>query len=187
MVTNTGDVSLTVGSHGHHLQQHAFLIDQLSLLHIHRVWNSFVLNVIVLCSLTDGVFLQSSPYLLLQRWTQRARCHHFHQRTEDFISERCQHRHQKGQQTEHSRAKGKRGPDPHGCSGGDRPLTTPAGAKVMSDLLLKGASTDTPFPCGRRPVAPNLQENSRFALKAKTVQMLLKQCSASTSAFTFSL
>lgn len=165
-----------VGSRGHHLQQHAFLIDQLSLLHIHRVWNSFELNVIVLCSLTDGafygVFVQSSPRLLLQWWTQRARCHYFHQRTEDFVSERCQHRHQKGQQTQHSRAKGKRGPDPHGCSGGDRPLTPPTGAKVMSDLLLKGASADTPFPCGRRPVKPNLQENSGFALKAETVQML---------------
>lgn len=135
-----------------------------------------MLNVIVLCSLTDGafyeVFVQSPPCLLLQWWTQRARCHHLHQRTEDFISERCQHCHQKGQQSEHSCAKGERGPDPHGCSGGDRPLTPPAGAKVMLDLLLKGASTDTPFPWGRRPVAPNLQENSGFALKAKTVQML---------------
>lgn len=60
------------------------------------------------------------PFRLLpQRRTQRARCHHFHQRPEDLIGGRRQRRHQEGQQAEHSRATGKRGPDPHGCLGRD--------------------------------------------------------------------
>lgn len=108
----------------------------------HRSVNTFVLNKVLLWSLTDGAFyrafVQPSPRLLLQRWTQRARCHHFHQRPEDFISERRQRRHQKGQQTEHSRAKGERGPDPHGCSGGDRPLTPPTELKLCRTCYLKG-------------------------------------------------
>lgn len=138
--------------------------------------------MILLCSLTDPAFYEASvhsSHLLLQRRSQRARRHHFHQRSEDLIGERCQRRHQEGQQAEHSCAKGKRGPDPDGCSGRDWPLTPPAGPRVMSDLLLRGgASTDTPSSCGRGLVTPNTSRNILdLPWKKKTVQ-----CSKSSAA-----
>lgn len=117
-----------------------------------------------------------------QWWTQRTRCHHLNQWWEDLNSNWCQCCHQEGWRPEYNRAPWKWGCDPHGCSHGDWPLTPyKSHCRSWSYVLLitsgpyiKGGFTDTPFPCGQRPVTPHFQEKVWLCLERNDCTDALK-------------
>lgn len=90
-----------------------------------------------------------SPHLLLQWRAQGARCHHLHQRPEDFDSDWCQLRHQEQRHPENSCTPRQWGRHPHCCSSGDWPLTLQKELELgltyhPEDLIQRGPSADPP-------------------------------------------